>query len=58
MLATVLGPPEAEAPGEFEVPPQDAATDMAAITTTIGKRFMLLLPSGLLESEMKTLPEL
>src|SRR5947207_7402105 len=49
MLATLPGPPEADDAGGFEVPPQDAATAMAVMTRTSGKRFMLLLPFRLLD---------
>jgi hypothetical protein len=43
MLATLLGPPELEAPGAVDVPPQAAST-VATTTTTNGNRFMFSLP--------------
>jgi hypothetical protein len=57
MLATLLGPLELEAPGVPVDVPQ-AASVMAAVTMTIGKRFIVFLPFRLCEPEMKTLPEL
>jgi hypothetical protein len=57
MLATLLGPPELEAAGPVDVPPQ-AASIVATTTTTIGNRFMFSLPKGLRKPELKTLREL
>jgi hypothetical protein len=45
MLATLLGPPELDAAGVVEVPPQAASNVVATTTTTIGNRFMFSLPN-------------
>ena len=44
MLATLLGPPELDAPG-VAVPPPQAASVKATTTRVTGKRFMLSSPS-------------